>query len=238
MSARLHAMCRRKGLALRLVAEVGVYYPETSNVLEFIRDGVPAMLVEADPQCVARIHDFFRAEGGRVRVMPYAVWDTNGRIALYRTNSSTFAEGVSGSPATVNDAYVPSEGDRFEVEARKFSELDDGGIDLLSIDIEGAEWYVLKHLRSRPQVITLETHAGEYRNPNIASIEQWMRENGYDVWFIDHTDTVYVRRGAIETSAVERSMLRFTNALKLGRQRLKAYRRAARRAVFGGRRKG
>jgi len=236
VSERLHRMCRRKGLQIRQVAEVGVYWPETSNVLAFVREGIPAMLVEADPQCLARIREFF-SPWKDVRIVPCAVWDEDGRITLYRANSSTFASGVSGSPAQVNDAYVPGEGDGFEVEARRFSGIDDGGIDLLSIDIEGAEWYVLKHLRSRPRVIALETHAAEYRNPHLGQIERWMAENGYVLWFIDHTDTVYARRDAVDIGTAERGWLWVDGRLRLLRHRLKGWKRAARRALLGDRRR-
>jgi FkbM family methyltransferase len=227
MSARLYRMCKRKGITPSRVAEVGVYFPETSNVLEFIRDGVPAMLVEADPVCIEKIREYFSSYPN-VSIQPYAVWDHNGHVALYRANSSTFVGELKGTPAQVNDAYVPDEGDRFEAEARRFSEIDCGDIDVLSIDIEGAEWFVLKHLRSRPRIITLETHAAQYNNPYISQIAQWMRDNGYRRWFIDNTDSVYVRHDAAEFTLPERFRATVGSIFRLARHRLKAVKRKIR----------
>lgn len=225
-------MCSKKGLRPALVAEVGVYLPYTSNILEFIRDGVPAMLVEADPVTVAKIRAYFAPFPG-VRIHPYAVWDENGRISLYRTGASTFASDLAESPALVNDAYVPAEQDRFEVTAVRFSEIDSGGIDLLSIDIEGAEWYVLKHMRSRPLVIALETHSAQYHNPNLEKIEKWMRDNGYERWFMDHTDSVYARTDKISISRGERLLNRVKNTFAIMRHRLKGIKRTIKYAIIG-----
>ena len=44
-------------------------------------------------------------------------------------------------------------------------------IDLLSVDTEGCEWFVLQTLRSRPAVISIETHGGLYLNPHRDEIE-------------------------------------------------------------------
>lgn len=236
MSDRLHRMCKRKQVQLRKVAEVGVYFPETSNILAFIRDGIPAMLVEADPKCVEKIEHYFAAYP-QVQIFPYAVWDDSGFVTLYRTNASTFVGELTAAPALVNDAYARVEEDSFQAEARRFSEIDDGSIDLLSIDIEGAEWYVLKHLRSRPVVIALETHAGEYNNPFMPQIREWMRANGYERWFVDNTDTVYARRGAIDFSTGERLRHGLGNKLTLLRHKLLAGKRTIKKSLLGTRRR-
>ncbi len=232
MTDRLYRMCGKKGLRPALVAEVGVYLPETSNILGFIREGVPAMLVEADPVTVEKIRAYFAPFPG-VRIHPFAVWDGNGRISLYRAGASTFASDLSASPALINDAYVRNDKDRFEADAVRFSEIDDGDIDLLSIDIEGAEWYVLKHMRSRPLAIALETHSAQYHNPNLAQIERWMRDNGYERWFMDHTDSVYARRDKVGFSRSERLLNQIKNALAILRHRLKGIKRAIKYAIIG-----
>jgi FkbM family methyltransferase len=236
MSARLYLMCKKKGIAPKKVAEVGVYFPETSNVLPFIREGVPAMLVEADPMCVDKIRLYFAEQPG-VDIYPYAIWEQNGQLALYRTNASTFVGELQAAPAIVNDSYARDESNRFIADARKFSEIDDGMIDLLSIDIEGAEWYVLKHMRSRPVVIAVETHAGEYTNPFLPEIRGWMRENNYVRWFVDNTDTVFVRRDAVPLGWGERYWNTLSGALSLAYHRYLRIRRRAAKAAFGGRRR-
>ena len=191
MNTRLYKSTNRLGLAISHVAEVGVYHPETSNVLGFIHDGILTDLFEPDPDSLERIKSAF-GNLKNVRVYPYAMFHENTRIRLYRAGASTFAADLVSSPALENDDYLPSEDDAFEADARRFDEFDDGTIDLLSIDTEGCEWYVLMYLKSRPSVISVETGWKKYRNPFFNDIQEWMRVNGYVVWYRDRSDTVYL----------------------------------------------
>lgn len=184
------------------VCEVGVYIPETSNVLDFIEDKVRATLVEADPEIAQKIQAAFVTNN--VRVYPVAVWDTTGTLQLSRAASSTFATALPSSPALENDRYRVREELTFEVPCVQFSEIDDGTIDLLSIDIEGAEWYVLKHLRSRPKVLSLETHGKYYTNPFMPQISDWLRRYGYVLWYKDGSDSVYVTQGLFAISLLDK----------------------------------
>ncbi|MBI5266362.1 MAG: FkbM family methyltransferase, partial [candidate division Zixibacteria bacterium] len=98
------------------------------------------------------------------------------------------------SPALANDDYQPNDALAFEVEARRFSEVDDGSFDLLSIDTEGCEWYVLSHLVSRPLVISVETGWKRYVNPFLREIKQWLDRERYQLWYRDGSDSVFLRR--------------------------------------------
>lgn len=189
---RLYKKLLRKKIRFTHVCEVGVYYPETSNILDFIRQGIRATLVEADPESVEKIRNYFLNEN--VRIIPVAVWDDNGMISLSKARASTFVSLLPQSPARANDNYRVSDAETFTVAARKFSEIDDGSIDLLSADIEGAEWYVIKHLRSRPKIISVETHGKYYSNPYLPEILQWMKEHNYALWYKDNSDSVFVRK--------------------------------------------
>jgi hypothetical protein len=79
----------------------------------------------------------------------------------------------------VNDYFRVNEEDKFVANSIIFSEIDKGTFDLISIDIEGAEWYVIKHMISRPNIISIETHGKFYTNPNIREIKNWMQLNNY-----------------------------------------------------------
>ncbi len=203
MNEKLYQRCRRKGLVPHHVAEVGVYLPKTSNILGFINDGVRATLVEADPLCISAIHDYFRGKEN-VTTHECAVYDREGEVELYRTNASTFIGELAASPALINDNYQRSEADRFVAQARLFSDIDDGTIDILSIDVEGAEWYVIKNLRSHPHVISVETHGRSYRNPHLREILAWFQEQGYVVWYRDKSDTVFVDPSIVTLNWFER----------------------------------
>jgi FkbM family methyltransferase len=192
MNDKLYRKVARLDTTIRHVAEVGVYLPETSNVLLFIEDGIRTDLFEPDPESLTKIHERFDGYSN-VTIYPYAIYGERTTLGLYRTNASTFVSDLPASPALVNDKYQPNKDDLFHAEARLFSDFDDGTIDLLSIDTEGCEWYVLEHLVSRPIVISLETHGKAYTNPYLKHITGWMSENGYRVWYRDKSDTVFVR---------------------------------------------
>lgn len=190
---RLYKKLLAKKITFNHVCEVGVYVPETSNVLDFIKDNVKATLVEADPEIAEQIKRVFASN--QVTVHAVAVWDTNGFLKLSKAASSTFATDLPTSPALENDQYRISAATTFEVPCVQFSVIDDGAIDLLSIDIEGAEWYVLKYLRSQPKVISIETHGKYYTNPFIGQITNWLTEHNYVIWYKDGSDSVYIKHG-------------------------------------------
>lgn len=217
-STELYKRCRSKGFHPTYVVEIGVYIPETSNVINFIEDGVKTLLVEADPKTVEKIQSRFGSLKN-VTCKQVAVFDHNGTVKLAQRASSTFISSLK-SPAVVNDSYTIKKEDEFEVQAVTFDTIDGGSIDLLSIDIEGAEWFVLKHMKSRPVVISIETHGKYYVNPYLTEISQWIASNSYIVWYKDKSDTVYVRNGYIQINPGEKFSLLIKNFL-LSLRRLK-----------------
>lgn len=215
----LYERVTRKGLHPQHVAEVGVHQPESSNVYRFIRDGIRTTLVEPEPDAVEQIRQHF-AECDHVTLHICAMCDAAGEIELFRKGPSTFVGTLPESPALVNDGYVPAPEDRFSVRASTFDTVDDGSIDLLSVDTEGSEWYVIKHLVSRPTVISVETHGGAYVNPFLSDIESWMEQEDYCPWYKGKTDTVYVRPQVIPLSLAERVNLAWMNTrIRLRRAR-------------------
>lgn len=204
----LYQKCKKKGLNFNHVAEVGVWSPETSNILGFIHDGIRATLVEPLPDKIESIKKYF-INYQDVTLFPYAVYDREGELDLFNKGASTFVGELKSSPALVNDKYIPKPDDKVTVQAKLFSSIDDATIDLLSVDTEGCEWYVLKFMLSRPIVISLETHGKKYINPFIKEIEQWMKDNDYDVWYNEKSDTIYVKRDTIQLTIWEKTKLFF-----------------------------
>ena len=196
-----------KKIAINHVCEVGVFLPEMSNVFDFItKSKIKTTLVEPDPKSIQAIKNLF-GDYSNVKLFPFAVYDYNGTMELVQREASTFAADLSASPALVNDNYEIKEEDKFTVECKTFDKIDDGSIGLLSIDTEGCEWFVLKYLKSRPAVISLETHGKKYLNPYLNEIISWMKENGYERWFMDKSDTVYFKKGTFAISLMERIQL-------------------------------
>ena len=221
----LYTKVTQRGFSPAHVAEVGVWLPETSNIYRFIRDGVRCTLVEPDPKSVRAIRKAF-TDQDNITIHPVAILDRKGQIELVRRGPSTYLAGLEVSPALVNDEYQFDQADTFTVEATTFDEIDDGSIELLSIDVEGSEWYVVQGLVSRPAVISAETHGALYTNPRLAEISAWMAANGYDIWYKTLTDTVFVRRGQIRVGLPDRFRLLLTNiALHWRKVRKRAKRR-------------
>jgi len=188
------------------VAEVGVWHPETSNVFSYIEQGVRTTLVEPDPDSARLIHQCF-GHMDHVTLHQCALCDYNGSVELCQRGSSTFVAELPKSPAIVNDGCDVYRARRFKARAMMFSEIDDGTIDLISIDTEGSEWFVLKHMKSRPAVVSVETHGGMYLNPYIEHIYQWFTANAYMLWYRDKSDSVFVKCGCIRVTAADRAAL-------------------------------
>lgn len=219
----IYTKCLEKNFLPQHVAEVGVYLPETSNILDFIKKNIRTTLVEADPQTVKAIENYFDSQYP-ITIFPVAIFDKNGTIELSKKGSSTFISELKASPALINDQYQIQENDKFTVEAKRFDEIDDGTIDLLSVDIEGADWYVIKYMKSRPAVISIETHGKYYTNPFQKEILGWMQANDYQIWFKDASDSVFVKNGTFSITFLEKVQLawvNFVNGLKRLKGRLK-----------------
>jgi FkbM family methyltransferase len=204
----LYTRINKKGFKPEHVAEVGVYLPETSNVYGWIMEDIKATLVEANPKYVEAIRNCFAGKS-KVTVISKAVFDKRGTMTLYQRDSSTFIGELPSSPAVINDHYFLEDKDKIEVETVLFSDIDDGTIDLLSIDIEGSDWFVLKHMISRPKIISVETHGKKYKNPYLSNIHEFMNNNNYRAWYQDRSDTVYFRKGLFKISFMERVLLAF-----------------------------
>jgi len=206
----LYRKCNKKNLSFNHVCEVGVYLPQTSNILDYINNNIRTTLVEPDPKNIRAINEFFKNQTN-IALFPFAVFDYNGTLELVQREASTYVGSLEASPALVNDHYVPQEKDKFTVECKKFDEMDDGTIDLLSVDTEGCEWYVMKNLKSRPYVLSIETHGKSYINPFYKDITNWIKENKYVVWYKDKSDTVYFKEGIFRLTMAERVSLILKN---------------------------
>ena len=217
---------KQKKIQFEHVAEVGVYLPETSNIGAFAKEGIRSTFVEPDPSSIEMIKKYFEGMHN-VNIHPVAVFDKSGSVELVQRKASTYLKILDSSPAIINDEYTLDDKDTFTVDAVTFNEIDDGSIDLLSIDIEGGEWFVIKHMVSRPLILSIETHGAIYTNPYIDEIKKWMSENGYIIWYVDSSDTVYVKSGLFNITLSDKLKLFLTN-IKLN---YKKYRKTIKRKI-------
>jgi len=120
-----------------------------------------------------------------------AIGDFNGVTTLYQYGQESYIKEVI-PPISANKT------NRFEnpitIQSVTSDMIDSGDIDLLLADVEGAEWLVLKNLKSRPRIIGIETHCeNRYTSPDIQKIWKWMNDNTYKCWFRNTTDSYYIR---------------------------------------------
>lgn len=218
----LYQKVSEKNFTPKHAAEVGVWHPDTSNVYRYIQDGLKTTLIEPDPESIKLIKAAF-GDKPNVSLHEVALCDFNGHVDLYKRQSSTFVSLLPSSPAMVNDSADLQQTEKFTAVATLFSEIDDGTIDLISIDTEGSEWFVIKNMVSRPTVISIETHGGIYINPYMKELSDWMRENNYILWYKDKSDSVYVLSDKIDILPGDKIKLLLMNiiiALKSVKKRL------------------
>ena len=206
----LYRKLSKKQFIPNYAVEVGVYLPETSNIIDYIQMGIESALVEPDLKSIEAIKTYF-TNHKNVTLYPIAVYDYDGKIELTQRQASTFVSALPNSPALSNDIHKKNSSDSFVADAKTFDQIDNGNIDLLSIDIEGGEWFVIKHMTSKPTVISLETHGGAYVNPYTSEILSWMNENGYRILYKDNTDSIFVNT-SIEITRLDKLTLFLMNA--------------------------
>jgi FkbM family methyltransferase len=189
---KLFLIAQQAGLAIHKVAEIGVLSIATSSIKAFIENGVPADLYEAVPAFCGEISEGLN-KFKNATLHCTAVADYEGDMTLCLAGPSTFNARLISTPALAHDKYDISSATTITVPCIDFRNADPGDYDLVSIDVEGGEYLVLSRMKSRPQVISLETQCRDYRNPYLAEIAKWMRDNGYRVWVWNDTDTIFYK---------------------------------------------
>jgi hypothetical protein len=196
----VYALYQLAGLpAPRWVCEVGVNAPDKCSVKAFIEEGVPALLVEPLPWLAQQLRDAFPASD----VREGAVGAASGSVVLYDRGEGSWIDDVPAHGAP--DEHPGHSGmtragfeEQFKrvVECWTFDQLDNGMLDVLCVDTEGAEWFVLNRMVSRPFLVRVETHFTHsgYCNPFTDEIFAAMKDWGYSVLVQDVSDTLWIRK--------------------------------------------
>ncbi|HPA21375.1 MAG TPA: FkbM family methyltransferase [Verrucomicrobiae bacterium] len=197
----VHGLCAA-GFQPRHIVEVGVYEAGVAQSKRFIEAGARVELIE--PQAAA-VESLRATYGDRSNVVIHAVAiaDKPGSVLLVSRGASSHTVTASEAPAGAAGAGDAAGSET--VPAVTFDSIDDGTIDLLFCDIEGAEWQVISRLKSLPDVIVVETHGHRYINPRIRQIVGWMIRGGYRLVGHDAADTVWSRLGRDRAKAANRT---------------------------------
>jgi FkbM family methyltransferase len=171
--------------------EVGVNQPDKSTLGPLSRHGARVILVEPLDLCIENLKAAFPA----AEVIPAAVTAMDGTAVLYDRGEGSFLIGVDSPDVVHNKITTPDERFMKTVKAVRMDQIDPGNLDVLHVDTEGAEWFAIRNLVSRPKIIGVETHLAfhAYVNPHLADIEAWMASNGYEVLCRTVADTIWVR---------------------------------------------
>lgn len=177
------------------VVEVGACSLATLHSRVFIESGVKVELVEpqrsAADQLSRELHTL-----GNVLIHNKAIVQSPGPTLLRCRGASSHTVMERDAPvgALGHDAEHASE----IVDGVTFDSIDDGTIDLLLCDVEGAEWDVLVKMISRPRIIVIETHGHAYLNRKLFRIVLWMHKEGYQLLGHDAADTVWANTKALD----------------------------------------
>ena len=180
--------------------------------------------VEADPRACRVIRtNLTRNDLAWVRLVDAAASDEPGVVSLQTYGEGNDDSGNFGVAATTT---VVEGGSRFNIAARRLDDvLDEAGVervDLLKMDIEGAEARALPGLRRRLSEglidrLILELHPAHLRDQghSEADVVAELRRHGYKAWRIDHSPTMY-RRAAAGTIPVASLLTPLTDVHELG----------------------
>ena len=183
----------------RVICEIGVNLPQHSKALKLI--GTVSIkqiiLVEPSKHCFeVLISDIAKYKDIHFTMFNCAVSEISGDLYLYATNEScqsAFIDRVPNSPML--NRGISKDGLKvYKITSRKIEEIDPGNIDVLYLDCEGAEWFALKNLISRPRIIQIEMQGKTYKNPFFNDIIKWMKNNNYELSRMEDSDFIYIRR--------------------------------------------
>jgi FkbM family methyltransferase len=163
------------------------------SMKSFLEEADRIQVFEPVPQHVERIKEIYKDEP-KVEVHQVALWKEDGPLKMNYLGQTSFVQGLE-SPVVANFQYQPLPEHELVVEGRRFDHYDDGSIEVIEIDAEGAEWYVLQCMKSRPIMISVEMEWHNYRNPFFAEIRAWMSDNRYAEYDYDKANWIYWRLG-------------------------------------------
>ena len=182
-----------------------------SNTLYFeMHHGWTGLLVEPNPDNLAKLIDLHR----NAWILPHCL-STKSHVEMVTFEISDLLSGIvvdgKTKPSKLNDAWLdiskwfqPADDEIREIQVQCFPlysvlvALDNPHIDYFSLDIEGAEWTILKSLpwdKINVTALTVEiNHAGETLPGSQSDIRQLMQQKGYELAGTLTIDDLFYRK--------------------------------------------
>lgn len=172
------------------VLDCGANIGLTSLWIKRAFPGARVTAFEADPTVAAVLARNLAANGcGDVEVVPAAVWSSAGRLRFR----------VQGADAgALEDVEAAGDGPSIEVEAVRLRDwVTAGPVDLLKLDVEGAELDVLRDLAdvlSHVRALQVEVHDLDARQRRLPACLDLLHRHGFD-YTLDDLHPVTWRTG-------------------------------------------
>jgi FkbM family methyltransferase len=179
--------------------EVGVWKAHSCRSKEFIENNFEVELIEPHPKAFATLKLEF-GNRSNVKLHNIAIGDEKKEIEFVDYGEGSFISSLDNPPVKQDDPThlwknpnFDLSHPRFNAKCDIFDDYDKGDIDLLLLDMEGFEWSVISKLKSRPKIISVETHhENRSSNPNLNKIHTWMNNNTYKTLFKNTSDTFFI----------------------------------------------
>jgi FkbM family methyltransferase len=186
----------------QIVCEIGVNYPHLSQVLTQADVCDKIILIEPEPDCYRAIQEYLDERPTlkkKTELFNVAIDLNPGRVKMIQTGMGCQSSCLKKIPKTPLKSKQPNRHfQEIEVFAVPFSSIDPGNITHLYIDTEGAEWFVLQDMKSRPEMIKLEMgnpkHFVRYQNPYFNHIMVWMKLNEYTFHSQIESDMIFKKK--------------------------------------------
>lgn len=184
------------------IIEIGVGTYEGVSTINLIKNRVTAIVFEPHPSFYKNIVEHLGNTPG-LQIINKGIYKEKGAQKFYDKWASTFI-GVmyDHSGAKAQDKYEIDEKDAFICEVDTIDNYDNGEVDLLCMDCESCEWFVLEKLISRPTIVQIETHSfySDYQPFNIDKIRQWFEDNDYGLFALNESDSIFVKKEKLENA--------------------------------------
>lgn len=184
------------------IVEIGVGMYDGISTINLIKNGSSAIVFEPNPSFYQNIVENL-GKTPDLQILNIGIYHTPGIQKFYDKWACTFiGEMYDHSGAKIQDKYEIDEKDSFLCVVDTIDHHDNGKIDLLCMDCESCEWFVLEKLISRPTIIQIETHSfySYYQPFNIDKIRQWFNDNDYGLFALNESDSVFVKKEKLENA--------------------------------------
>ncbi|NBW15050.1 MAG: FkbM family methyltransferase [Caulobacteraceae bacterium] len=186
-------------MQIKKIFEIGVGEAYTCRTKRFWGSDIECHLFEPNPILYKDLIDQTK-EYKNVYVYNIAITDKSGEEEISLMGNCSYINGII-SPVILHqgfDSDAIKNASKINIKSETIDKFDKGDIDVLLIDTEGCEWFVLEKLISRPNQIVIETSTIAADglptpNKNINKILFWMWKNNYQLALKDENDSHFMK---------------------------------------------